>query len=154
MNNNWLYKGRELTPEDIPKDAYGYTYIIKCTYPKLYKGESLKGKYYMGKKALTHTKRKRVAKKVIKTTKTRKRIVKEQVDSGWNNYYGSSKELNEIRKVVGNQYFEREIIEFHKNKAWLSYAELKLIACSDALLDEKCFNKWVSFRGYGINLKK
>ena len=142
---NWKYKGKEI--KTIP-EAYGFTYRIICTH------KDYMGMYYLGKKALTHSKKKRITKKVIKETKTRKRVIREDVSSGWEKYYGSSKELNDIRKVIGDQYFTREILEFHKNKAWLSYAELKLIACSDALLDDMCFNKWASFRGYSINIKK
>lgn len=141
---SWKYKGKEI--KVIP-EAYGFTYVIKCTH------KDYKGMYYFGKKALTHRKKKRISKKVIKETGTRKRVEVNNVSSGWENYYGSSKELNEVRAKIGDKYFTREILEFHKNKAWLSYAELKLIACSDALLDEKCWNKWASFRGYAIHLK-
>ncbi len=141
---SWIYKGK--TEFTIP-EAYGFTYIITCTH------KDYKGMYYYGKKALLHKKKKRISKKVIKATKTRKRVENTTVNSGWENYFGSSKELNEIRAKIGDKYFKREILGFLHNKAWLSYAELKLIACSDALLDDMCWNKWASFRGYSIHLK-
>ena len=140
----WKFKGKEL---DVVPEAYGFTYVVRCSH------KDYKGMYYYGKKALTYNKKKKITKKVIKETKTRKRVEKTTIGSGWEKYYGSSKELNEIRAKIGDKYFTREILEFHKNKAWLSYAELKLIACSDALLDEKCWNKWINFNGYQFHLK-
>lgn len=144
---NWIYKGKEIIEQDIPKNAYGFTYILtlQC------KGENY-GKFYIGKKALTHRKKKRISKKVIKSTKTRKRIDNQIVKSDWEIYTGSSREFNELlKKVEYNKYpsiLKKEILDFYPDKFSLSLGEVKAIVCEDRWLNEKCLNKWISCRIY------
>lgn len=115
--NNWLYEYIPLEDDSITKN-YGFVYKITNL-------ES--NKFYIGKKAFFHNKKKKLTKKELieqtgpgrrSTTKT------EQVDSGWRNYWGSSKELLADVKLLGEDKFEKEILKFCPTKKQLTYYEI------------------------------
>lgn len=96
-----------------------YGYIYKTTHIPT-------GKFYIGKKAYQHKKRKKLTKKELAaiTTKGRKPKYKvEYVDSGWETYYGSSKELLDDIKVHGKSNFTVEKLKDCKTRKSLSYWE-------------------------------
>ena len=64
----------------------------------------------------------------------------EQVNSGWQSYWGSSKELLADIKILGEDKFERLITNFAKTKKQLTYYELKAQILCDALFDDKSYN--------------
>jgi len=120
---NWLYEVDdceiELDDNFSTEDCFGFIY--KITNKKT-------GKFYIGKKSFIHNKTKKLGKNAIanlpvargrKLTK-----VKEQVDSGWKEYYGSSKELLSDIKQYGKDNFKRLILDFCDTKKQLTYAEV------------------------------
>jgi len=114
---NWLYDYIPLADE-FTTDTYGFIYKITNLETN---------KFYIGKKSFVHNKKKKLTKKEIaeQTGPGRRSTTKvEQVDSGWRNYWGSSKELLADVKLLGEDKFEREIIKFCSTKKQLTYYEI------------------------------
>ena len=135
--SNWLYNddGSKIAiAEDFSTDEYGFIYKITNLET---------GKYYIGKKAFFHNKKKKLTKKEIaeQSGPGRKATTKvEQVNSGWQSYWGSSKELLADIKTLGEDKFERLITNFAKTKKQLTYYELKAQILCDVLFDDKSYN--------------
>lgn len=110
---SWIYKGN--TVEDPPEGIIGFVYCITC---------NSTGKKYIGKKLFTFSKVKYKTIKLKNGKKKRKKI-KSRIPSNWENYYGSSDELNEDVKNLGKENFTREILHYCTTKAQLSYFEGK-----------------------------
>ena len=128
--SNWLYNDKN----DFSTDYYGFIYKITNLET---------GKYYIGKKAFFHNKKKKLTKKEIaeQTGPGRKATTRvDQVDSGWEKYWGSSKELLADVKKLGEDKFERLIIKFAKTKKQLTYYELEMQIQCNALFDDKSYN--------------
>lgn len=142
----WLYKNREV--KEIPEGYIGFIYLItgKDTLP-----EELRDKIYIGKKAFTHSVKSRISKKQIKLTKTRKRVQRTAKDSGWQNYFGSSKQLLIDIQNYGKQNFIREILYFCKTKAELTFYEAKFQFEYD-ILRVNSWNGWILCRVYKSKL--
>ena len=114
---NWLYEYVPLQDDFTTND---YCFIYKITNLE-------SNKFYIGKKAFFHNKKKKLTKKEIaeQTGPGRKSTTKvEQVDSGWRNYWGSSKELLADVKSLGEDKFEKEILRFCSTKKQLTYYEI------------------------------
>jgi hypothetical protein len=114
---NWLYEYIPLG-DNFTTNDYGFIYKITNL-------ES--NKFYIGKKAFFHNKKKKLTKKELaeQTGPGRKSTTKvEQVDSGWRNYWGSSKELLADVKSLGENKFEKEILKFCSTKKQLTYYEI------------------------------
>lgn len=147
MTTSWIYKLREVTcKEDLPDydKLYGFVYVITNIHT---------GKFYIGKKALKFSRKKKISKTVKKQTRTRKiyeRVVKE---SDWLDYYGSSKELSDDIKFFGKNIFKREIIELCYSKKYLSYSELKWQILKD-VLNNYSYNGNILGRFYPKDLQK
>jgi hypothetical protein len=97
-----------------------YGYIYKTTHIQT-------GKFYIGKKAYLHKKRKKLTKKELAaiTSKGRKPKYKvEYVDSKWKDYYGSSKELLADIQRYGKEAFKVEKIKDCETRKSLSYWEV------------------------------
>lgn len=134
--------------ESPPLGAYGFTYLIKAkNHPGL--PDDVRGKIYVGKKAFTHRKKKRLSKTARKGT--RKKVSINQVDSGWLKYWGSSKPLLEDIKKYGVSMFERRVLSFCANKASLSYDEVYWQIQQSVMLVPS-YNGWISCRIYKKNL--
>ena len=115
---NWLYEYVPLQ-DDFTTNDYGFIYKITNLETN---------KFYIGKKAFFHNKKKKLTKKELaeQTGPGRRSITKiEQVDSGWRNYWGSSKELLADVKLLGADNFEKEIIKFCSTKKQLTYYEIQ-----------------------------
>lgn len=119
---NWLYEidGIKLElDEKFTSDYFGFIYKITNLET---------GKFYVGKKSFFHNKKKKLTKKELaEMPVTRGRAVTtkvEQVDSGWRNYWSSSKELQSDVKQLGEDKFERLILQFCNNKKQLTYYEI------------------------------
>ena len=116
---NWLYEYVPLQ-DDFTTNDYGFIYKITNLETN---------KFYIGKKSFVHNKKKKLTKKEIAeqpVTRGRKLTTKvEQVDSGWRNYWGSSKELLADIKSLGKDKFEREILIFCPTKKQLTYHEIR-----------------------------
>ena len=86
----WYYQGAEFQEENAEGYA-GFVYLI----------ENLQtGKKYIGKKLFTFLK--------AKTSKKKKKRVRKQSD--WMTYYGSCQQLKDDVKILGEQFFRREIL--------------------------------------------
>ena len=120
--NKWLHYLDDGTLEEWPEvlepQYYGFIYIIR---------NKTNNKFYIGKKAFFHNKKKKLTKKELaeqsgpgrrSTTKT------EQVDSGWKAYWGSSKELLADMKQLGEDNFSRIILQFCDTKKQQTYYEI------------------------------
>src|SRR5690349_17117692 len=97
----WIYKKECL--EEPPEGEYGFIYLIT---------NLTNNKLYVGKKTFLHKTKKRISKRVIKQTKTRKRVQRGTKDSGWLKYWGSSLELKEDILRLGEENFKKEILIF------------------------------------------
>ena len=120
--NNWLWHlddgSLEIFPEHQINGYYGFVYIITNLETN---------KFYIGKKAFIHNKKKKLTKKEIAehTGAGRKPTTRvDKVDSGWKLYYGSSKELLSDIKTYGKENFKRIILDFCDTKKQLTYSEV------------------------------
>lgn len=136
--NNWLWYLDDGSVEPFPEDQingyYGFVYIITNLETN---------RFYIGKKAFTHNKKKKLTKKEIAehTGAGRKPTTRiDKVDSGWKSYYGSSKELLADVKLLGEDYFERTIIRLAKNKKQLTFFELQEQIAHNVLFTDNSYN--------------
>lgn len=123
MEKYWFYynENNEIKEikciEDFPPESFGFVYkIVNLT----------NGKFYIGKKYLFHTQKKKLTltekfeNKKKNIWKDYKHITKE---SDWKNYYGSNKMLKEDIKQLGKHNFDREILKICNKKKQLTYWE-------------------------------
>jgi len=136
--NNWLWHlddgSLDKFPEEHATEHYGFVYIITNLETN---------KFYIGKKAFIHNKKKKLTKKEIAehTGAGRKPTTRvDKVDSGWKSYYGSSKELLADVKLLGEDKFERVIIHFAKNKKQLTFLELQEQIIHNVLFTDNSYN--------------
>ncbi len=121
-NVPWYWNGKPVKPEDIPEESVGFIYEIEHEIPDGQGGSKIL--IYIGKKLLQSSRKKRITKREIKATGTRKRVRIEKKDSGWNDYWGSSKVLIEARNSGQGEWF-RTIVEWCHSKKHMSYCEHK-----------------------------
>ena len=136
--NNWLWYNDdgslEVFPENQINEHYGFVYIITNLETR---------KFYIGKKAFIHNKKKKLTKKEITEQsgpgrRSTTRI--DKVDSGWKTYYGSSKELLNDVKTLGEDKFERVILCLAKNKKQLTFFELSEQIVYGVLFTDNSYN--------------
>jgi hypothetical protein len=119
--------------EDYPSDKYGFIYLIIGPEEKI----------YVGKKAFLHKTRAKMSKKdKLVVGNEKKRVKVGTKDSGWKNYYGSSKELLADITKLGKDKFERYILDFADNKADLTLKEIEFQVKYNVL---RCnsYNGWI-----------
>ena len=137
MNNCWIYKNECLGSE--PEGYFGFTYLIT---------DKKNNKIYVGKKQFTHKTKKKLSKKAKQLPENKgKRILKGTKNSGWLNYYGSSKELNEQVKLLGENNFKREILEFATSKSDLTLKEIEAQVKFN-VLKVNSYNLWIGGKVY------
>jgi len=136
--NKWLWYvddgSLEIFPEDQINEYYGFVYIITNLETN---------KFYIGKKAFVHNKKKKLTKKEIAEQSgpgRRSTTRVDQVDSGWKSYYGSSKELLADVKLLGEDKFERVILCLAKNKKQLTFFELSEQIIYGVLFNDNSYN--------------
>lgn len=134
----WLFKEKCL--EQPPEGYIGYIYLIT---------NNLSGKFYVGKKSFVFRKKTKLSKKARKGT--RKRVNISYVDSGWKDYWGSSKELLEDIEKLGKDNFTREILMFCENKSLLSYYEL-FWQIKKEVMFKNSYNNWINCKIFKKNL--
>ena len=99
-------------------------------------------RYYIGKKFLYHSIKKKLTKKEIaeQTGPGRKSLTKTiQKESDWKSYWGSSKEFLELVKRYPEEEFKKEIIYIVANKKLLTYYEVKAQLENNCLQDSLCY---------------
>ena len=132
----WIYKNKKL--EEIPENAYGFTYIIT----------DKDNKIYVGKKALLHKSKTKLSKKAKLLPENKgKRIIRGTKDSGWQKYFGSSKELQTQVKLLGEKNFKREILEFATSKSDLALKEIEA-QIKYNVLRINSYNLWIGGKVY------
>lgn len=135
--NCWVYKGECLESE--PEGYFGFTYIIR---------DIKNDKVYVGKKQFTHKTKKKLSKKAKQLPENKgKRVLKGTKNSGWLSYYGSSKELNEQVKLLGENNFKREILEFATSKSDLTLKEIEAQVKYN-VLRVNSYNLWIGGKVY------
>lgn len=124
-----------------------YGYIYKTTHIPT-------GKYYVGKKAYLHRKKKKLTKKelALLTGKGRKPKFKvEYVDSKWKEYYGSSLTLKQDIEKYGKDQFVVEKLMDCKSRKSLSYWEVYFMFQYDVLKNDT-YNENILGRFYRKDL--
>lgn len=129
----WLYKGEEITDEDIPVKAIGFIYML--TYKPT-------GQRYIGRKLLTKVKRRQKNKRIYRT----------RVESDWKDYWSSSPEIKSIIDEQGTEVFKREILLFTDMKGKLNYLEEKLLYYVGALETTQWLNSNIRSKFYKRNI--
>ena len=111
--NPWIYEGEPFTTDDIG-DQFGFVYLIT----------NLKsGRKYIGRKNFQQHRKPRGSRR------------KRTSESNWKAYYGSSKELNEDRKCLGNSCFKREILSLHTTLGQVNFEETKQLFLHNVLTE-------------------
>jgi len=142
MDNCWLTpEGNCL--EEIPQGYYGFIYKITLS----------DGSFYIGKKAFEHSKKKVLSKKARKESGTRKRIERIKQDSGWLEYWGSSKAFIDYLDQKDQEWnggcrknATRKILKLCKDKASLAYWEMVTLVQNNVLFRDDCWNGNISGR--------
>jgi hypothetical protein len=111
-------------------DAFGFVYEITNT---------ANGRKYIGKKQ-------RVSKVKRPPLKGKKRNRRQEKESDWKTYTGSSKELNADIEKYGKDNFSFVILEWGNSKWELGYKEIKRQIQHDVLLKEEYYNGIVHIR--------
>jgi hypothetical protein len=132
--------------ETFPKGCFGFIY--KITHID-------SGRYYIGKKSMEHNVKRKIGKKEKALFEGRGRkpsfeTVKKP--SGWEKYWGSSKEFLSYVKEEGEEKFTREILHFTFNKRQHTYLEVKTQFSLGVLEDELSFNDNIGGRYFKKDL--
>ena len=138
--NNWIYKGNPVIT--LPDDCVGFVYIITNIMNK---------KKYIGKKLAKFSKTK--YKMILqKNGKRVRKAIRSKVDSAWQDYWGSSKDLTKDIEQMGQQYFRREILYLCTSKAQCSYLEAKEQFARGVLETSNYYNGQISVRVHGSHI--
>lgn len=144
---HWTHNGKQVrTIEDTPDGSIGFIYMVT---------NLTNGKWYIGRKTFRAKKKKKLTKKEKALPENSRKTYK-MVDheyKGWQNYTGSNAVLNEDIEKRKHKY-KKEILRWCFSKAELTFYEGREIVCGDALLDDNCYNSWVSMKVFGNNLKQ
>jgi len=132
----WQYKQNKI--DELPEDVVGFVYEITNT---------TNGRKYIGKK-LARFKRSRPP---LKGRKNKRRY---KVDSDWQDYYGSSDELNADILKIGKDKFTREILFYCRSKAELSYVEAREQFARKVLESNDYYNGHIRVRVHGKGIVK
>ena len=110
-DNPWTYQGKPFTTSDIGK-SFGFVYRIT---------NLQSGKQYIGRKYFWQLRKPRSGGRRVTS------------ESDWKKYYGSSDELNEERKKIGNSAYKREIISIHSTKGRVNFEETRQLFINSVL---------------------
>ena len=121
----WLFEGSEV--ENLPESCVGFVYLIT---------NQTNGKKYIGKKNFYFTK--------TRTIKGKRK--RSKVESDWQDYYGSNKELQADVELLGKENFKREILKLCKSKGEFGYYEAKYQFENNVLENDEYYNTWIMCR--------
>jgi hypothetical protein len=138
----WEYQGVIIT--ELPEDCIGFVYLITNT---------ITGRKYIGKKLAKFAKTTYKVVKLKNGTKKKKKI-RSKIDSDWQEYYGSSLELNTDIETLGKENFSREILHYCTSKAQTSYIEAKEQFDRKVLESKDYYNGQISVRVHGSHILK
>jgi hypothetical protein len=132
----WLYKGKEVSDEDI-QGYVAFVYLIT---------NLQSGKRYIGKKLLTKTRS-----KAVKGKTRKKKVVTE---SDWRTYFGSNDALKADVGTFGESAFKRDIIALCKSRGTANYLEAKYQFQYEVLENPKdWYNEQIRLRVHRSHLK-
>lgn len=138
----WWYQGNMVI--EPPDDAIGFVYIIE---------NLVTGRKYIGKKLFQFSKTTYKTVKLKNGTKKKKKI-RSKIPSDWQDYYGSSIELNKDIEKLGKENFKREILHYGLSKAECSYIEAKLQFEHRVLESDNFYNNNIQVRIHGSHILK
>ena len=133
----WIYKDQPVL--ELPMDCAGFVYLITNT---------VSGRMYVGKK-LSKFKTTRYKMHTQKNGKKVRKKIRGAVDSGWQDYYGSSDQLNKDIESLGRDRFQREILYYCRSKAELNYVEAREQFSRKVLESDLYYNGHIRVRVHG-----
>ena len=133
----WIYKNKPV--EQLPEDCVGFVYIITNT---------ISGRMYVGKK-LARFKTTRYKMHTQKNGKKIRKKIRGAVASDWQEYYGSSDQLNRDVESLGRDQFRREILYYCKSKAECNYVEAREQFSRRVLESDQYYNGHIRVRVHG-----
>jgi Putative endonuclease segE, GIY-YIG domain len=136
----WYYQGNKITT--VPEGVIGFVYLITNT---------SSGRMYVGKKLFHFSKTTYKTIKLKNGTKKRKRI-RGKIESDWQDYYGSSDNLNSDIAKLGKDKFKREILYYCKSKSECSYVEAREQFTRKVLESDDYYNGHVQVRVHKKNI--
>jgi hypothetical protein len=136
----WMYQNTVI--EELPENCVGFVYLIT---------NLVSGRKYIGKKLAKFSKTTYKTVKLKNGTKKKKKI-RSKIDSDWQDYYGSSDQLNKDIDTLGKDNFSREILFYCESKAELSYLEAREQFERKVLESDDYYNGIINLRVGGSNL--
>ena len=133
----WIYKNEPV--EQLPEDCVGFVYIITNT---------VSGRMYVGKK-LARFKTTRYKMHTQKNGKKVRKKIRGAVASDWQEYYGSSDQLNRDVALLGRDQFRREILYYCRSKAECNYIEAREQFTRKVLESDQYYNGHIRVRVHG-----
>ena len=131
----WTYENKPF--DEAPDEYQGFVCLIT---------ELDTGKKYIGKKNFWRP-------KTLPKNSKRNRRVRTRVESDWREYYGSSKEVQQLVEDKGTENYSREILHLCKSKGTMSYYEAKIQFQYDVLLSDEYYNEFIGCKIHSKHLK-
>ena len=132
----WYYENNEYN--ETPEEYQGFVYCIT---------ELDTGKKYIGKKNFWKP-------KTLPKNSKRTRRVRTRIESDWQEYYSSNKEVQLLVESKGSNNYKREILKLCKTKGEMSYYEAKLQFEKDVLLSDEYYNEFIGCKIHSKHLIK
>lgn len=136
----WTYLNEIV--EELPEECVGFVYLITNT---------VSDRKYVGKKLAKFSRTTTKTVKLKNGTKKKKKV-RTKIDSDWQDYYGSSNELNKDVEKLGKEKFTREILYFCKSKAECSYVEAREQFNRRVLESTEYYNNNIMCRIHGSHI--
>ena len=137
IDMQWIYKNQPV--EQLPEDCVGFVYIIT---------NIISGRMYVGKK-LAQFKTTRYKMHTQKNGKKVRKKIRGAVASDWQEYYGSSDQLNRDVESLGRDQFRREILYYCRSKAECNYIEAREQFARKVLESDQYYNGHIRVRVHG-----
>ena len=137
----WYYQ--DILVEELPEDCVGFVYLIT---------NQISGRKYIGKKLAKFSKTTYKTVKLKNGTKKKKKI-RSKIDSDWQEYYGSSPNLQTDIDTIGKENFRREILYYCTSKAECSYVEAREQFSRRVLESDDYYNGHIQVRVHGSHIK-
>ena len=131
----WFYQGQALI--EPPTGYQGFVYEIH---------DNTNNRLYIGKKNFWRTQK-------LKPLKGKTRRRHRRVETDWQCYYGSNKELQQRVDDLGPDHFHRTILELCANKTQMTYFEMKYQFERGVLFDDRYYNSYIGGRISAQGLK-
>ena len=133
----WIYNNEPVI--ELPNECVGFVYLITNTE---------NGRMYVGKK-LSRFKTTRYKMHTQKNGKKIRKKIRGAVASDWQEYYGSSDQLNRDVELLGRDKFQREILYYCRSKAECNYIEAREQFTRKVLESDQYYNGHIRVRVHG-----